>query len=139
MKGIDSLIRLHKWRVDEERRRLAALESMAFDFARRLEALEAELQHEAAVAGSSIDAGISFGGYAAGMRSRRERLIQSREEVEAEIVNVREMVSRAFQELKRYEIVAEDRRRRAALKEKRAEQSILDEMGVERFRRARSA
>ncbi len=139
MKGIESLIRLHKWRVDEERRRLVALESVALDFDRRLDALVAELRHESAVASGSIDAALGFGGYASGMRERRERLIQSKEEIEAEIASVRDLVSRAFEELKRYEILAEDGRRRAALKEKRAQQSVLDDVGVDRFRRARSA
>ena len=139
MKGIESLIRLHKWRVDEERRRLVALESVALDFDRRLDALVAEFRHESAVASGSIDAALGFGGYASGMRERRERLIQSKEEIEAEIASVRDLVSRAFEELKRYEILAEDGRRRAALKEKRAQQSVLDDVGVDRFRRARSA
>ena len=139
MKGIDSLIRLHKWRLDEERRRLLELESMVLDFDRRLAALDAELEHEAEVATRSMDAGVSFGGYAAAVRDRRERLVQSKAEIEAEVVNVREVVSRAFQELKRYEIVAEDRRRRAAIKEKRAQQRVLDDVGMEQFRRGRSA
>ena len=85
MKGIDSLIRLHKWRLDEERRRLLELENMVLDFDRRLEVLDAELAHEAEVATRSLDAGVGFGGYAAAVRDRRERLVQSRAEIEAEV------------------------------------------------------
>ena len=76
MKGLDSLIRIAKWRVDEARRNLAELDRLAEGLRDRLCALDEEVARERTVAAADPEAARSFAGYraaAAILRSHTRR------------------------------------------------------------------
>ncbi|MFO0997606.1 MAG: flagellar FliJ family protein [Alphaproteobacteria bacterium] len=135
MKGLRSLIRLHKWRVDEARRKLAALEGLAEDVRQRIAKLDAESEVEIGVATASFESRRFFDGFARVVLERRARLTQTLAELNAEIDLAREEAGAAFRELKKYELVQarEVAEERTALG--RLQQRQLDEMGIDRFRR----
>lgn len=136
MKGLDSLIRIAKWRVDEARRNLAELDRLAAGMRDRLHALGEEIARERAIAGSDIDAARSFVGYREAAGARRKRLEESLADLDLRHAAMQDQLNEAFGELKRYEIAARDRARREAFAAGRAEQAGLDEIGLRGHRAA---
>lgn len=135
MSTLDSLIRLHRWQLDERRRVLATLEELAGTLAEQQRLLEEENQREQQAALASFDAAAGYAGYAHGFLLRRRKLEQSRAEVAEQIVRAREALAEAFQEMKRYEITAAHRARQQERREARRQQQVLDDLGIDRFRR----
>lgn len=133
-KGLHNLIRLHEWTVDERRRELGIqlrqreeMDAIAAD-------MEAELRREQAFAGAG-DMGITFGAYYNLYRRRRARLEQQMRAKDAEILEARDILSRAYMELKKYQVAQEVRERKAKLEEARRDQNVLDEIGLQLYRR----
>lgn len=130
MKGLDSLIRIAKWRVDEARRNLAELDRLADGLRNRLYALGEEVARERAIASSDPESARAFAGYREAATARRERLDESLADLELRHAEMQDQLNEAFGELKRYEIAARDRARREAFEARRAEQARLDEIGL---------
>lgn len=135
MKGLDGLIRLHKWKLDEKRQVLAELERLAARLRQELLDLEHEVAEEQKVAKSSPEAMASYGQYANAVIARRNKLTQSQSEVEQRMRGALDEVTQAFRELKKYELVKARRDKTAQETEKRQQQAVLDELGLTLYRR----
>ena len=77
MKPFESQIRLHKWHVDEAQRRLAELLRLEESLRDDLNHLEAEKTAEQEIASQSLEAGQTYGSYAAQLVERRHKLNRS--------------------------------------------------------------
>lgn len=135
MKGIDGLIRLHRWKLDEKRQILAELERLAARLRQELVDLEHEVADEQKIAASSTDAMATYGQYANAVIARRAKLNQSLSEIEERMRAALEAVTDAFRELKKYELVKARRDKTAQDQEKRQQQAVLDELGLALYRR----
>lgn len=135
MKGLEGLIRLHRWRLDEKRQVLAELERLAARLREQLAHLDREVAEEQQVAANSPEAMAAYGQYAKGVIERRAKLTQSLGETEERMRAALEEVAHAFRELKKYDLVKARRDRVAQEKEKRQQQAVLDELGLVLFRR----
>ncbi|HZB93568.1 MAG TPA: flagellar export protein FliJ [Stellaceae bacterium] len=135
MSTFQSLIRLHRWQLDERRRELAALEALAAKLAEERRKLEAEDERERQVASGSPEAAFAYAGYARSLIDRRRRLAQSEAELARQIAEAREALAEAYQEVKRYETAEANREKQLEQRAARREQQQLDELGLERFRR----
>jgi len=135
MSALESLIRLHRWQLDERRRDLATLEDLAARLQGERRKLDEEDERERAVASASPEAAFGYAGYARSLIDRRRKLEQSQAEVAGQIVRARDALGEAFQEVKRYEIAAANRQKQAEQRDARRQQQALDEVGVEGFRR----
>ena len=126
-----TLIRLHRWRLDEERRGLAAaLRELALRES-ALRALEAEIasQQESARAAPEA-AGIDYGSYA---RLAVQRRASSRDAIataEAEVSRRREQVQSRYRDLRTFERAEASRCRRAAAEASRRDRIALDEIAL---------
>ena len=138
MSALDSLIRLHRWQLDERKRHLADLEALAETLRDERSRLVLEEQREQAAASASPEAAFAYAGYAHGLIERRRKLLQSLAEIDGQIAKAREDLAEAFQEVKRYEITAASRLRQQQIREQRRQQRALDELGVAAFRRRKS-
>jgi flagellar protein FliJ len=112
MRGVDGLIRLWKWRLDERRRIVVDLEILRAGIERQMVKLDEELEQERKVATQNYDASFGFTNYRKSNRERRANLEASREEVIDRIAAAQEDVNAAFRELKKYELVLEQGFRR---------------------------
>src|SRR3546814_18581473 len=83
MSAIEQLIRLHRWKLDEKRRRGADLERLVDRFRRDIEQLKADLRQEPAAAADSIELQRYLPGYARAHRTRCARPEDSDREAEA--------------------------------------------------------
>ncbi|WP_300300201.1 hypothetical protein [Ferrovibrio sp.] len=135
MRGVDGLIRLWKWRLDERRRIVVDLEILRAGIERQMIRLDEELEHERHVATQHYEAGFGFTAYRQVNRQRHANLDVSREETIDRIRAAQEEVNAAFRELKKYELVLENWERRERQKQERREQAEMDEAGLQGFRR----
>lgn len=138
MKGLDGLIRLQKFKVDEKQRVLTELRATRADLRSRAKDLEEEVEREKKLAVSGKYQQL-YGAYAHGVIERRKNIQRSIGDLEAPINEVREALTELFQELKRYEIASERRKQEIALVEQRKEEAELNEIGQTLSRRNRSA
>lgn len=137
MRRYASLIRLHRWKVDERRRVLADLEELGAEMRGRLERLDSDIEHEQDIARRTAEAARHYPAFAAAMAQRRETLKRSVDNVDQQIVQARETLTEAYRELKKYEIAEDGRRRQLRHEADRREQGTLDEIALGMFRRRR--
>lgn len=139
MKGLPTLIRAQRWRLDEMRREVVRVEGLLAERQADSVRLEAEVLDEQRRA--SVDEVARFayaGGYTAGVIYRRAAVASAIAETEAELAEKREQLAEVFAELKRYEIVLERHEAREAQEAARREAIALDELSLEMHRRAQS-
>jgi flagellar protein FliJ len=137
--ALDSLIRINRWKIDEQRRQLGELERLAERLRGESMRLEQELTSEQQVAAASLEAGYSYPGYARELIERRRKLADSLAEVEGQMTAAREALADAFREMKRYEITAANRSKRERLAVDRRQRIVQDEVAMQIFRRRETA
>ena len=135
MKSRESLIRLHRFQVDERRRQVAELETMLEEFRRREHDLDQQVQAEQEKAGISDIAHYAYPMFAKSMRDRRENILQSISDVSLQLESAKDDLASAYRELKKYELIEESRKRRVRGKLARIEQQELDEVALAIHRR----
>lgn len=135
MSTLDSLIRIHRWRLDERRRQLAELEKFAERLRHDRRRLDEEHLHEQEIAVRSFEGQLAYPGYLRQARERRNTLERSLAETEAQIAQAREALADAFQELKRHEIAAASRDQQRRQQLARRERIELDAVAIENYRR----
>ncbi|MDX1484917.1 MAG: flagellar FliJ family protein [Alphaproteobacteria bacterium] len=136
MKKLDSLIRLRQWQLDEKRRKVAELERLASRFRLEIEQLDEALKAEQDTVSRSGAAITGYGNYASTVLSRREKMQSSLAGIENEMVQAVEEVAAAFQEYKKVDLIRARQLRTAELRNKRKQQSAMDEAGLNLYRRA---
>ena len=136
MSTLDSLIRLHRWQVDEQRRQVAALEALSEKLRHELARLAEERAAEQAAAGDSFLARHVYPGYIRRAIERQKTLEQSLAETETQMSAAREALAQAFEELKRYEIAQANRARLRISAAARRERLETEAVAIENFRRA---
>lgn len=132
---LDTLIRLHRWQVDERRRQVAELEGFAEKLRQDLVKLAEERAAESAAAGTNLLTRHVYPGYIRRALHRQKTLEQSLAETEQQIVAARDALAEAFQELKRYEIAQANRERLRMNAAARRERIETDAIAIENFRR----
>jgi flagellar protein FliJ len=135
MNSLDTLIKLHRWQLDEQRRNLADIESLGNKLRAELRRLDDEEVCEQQIAGGSQEASYAYGGYARALIDRRNKLIKSIQETEQQTIQARSQLADAFAEVKRYEIAAANRLLAKHRGIERIRQQELDEVAIDGFRR----
>ena len=137
MSPLDQLVRLRTWTLEEHRRRLGGLEGIAGQLRAEISRLDADLEQEKRIAATSLECSRALPAYAAHVRRRRGKIVQSLAELAEEIERARGEVEAEFQELKKYEQAARNRRNREHMLQQRRERIENDEVGITMFRRRR--
>lgn len=135
MKGLATLVRLHRWQLDERRRQQADLERLIGQLNAEAERLIDELKTEQEIARESVTAARAYGPFAEAIVVKQRRLASTVAEVEAQLVAAREAVAEAFRELKRHEMTLAERERRAKAAIDHKAALALDEIGLTMHRR----
>lgn len=137
MKGLDSVIRLQRWQLDEKRRKLTDLERLRAELLGRLQRLDHEVQQEGQLAGRDNEVAAAFPKYVSAALQQKQTLRNSIGDVDTQIVAAQDDVSVAFEAVKRYETVADNHVRRQRAEIARRLRAELDEVGIESHRRRR--
>lgn len=139
MKGVQSLIRLQRWRLDEARRRLADLERLKQEFMDRARKLEEEIAAEQQAAAKDDEGRRAWASFAERALERRATLARSVAETEAALSAAQEEVGEAFREVKKLELAAERAERRQQEAAQKREQARLDAVALDMHRRRGAA
>lgn len=135
MNRTDTLLRLKRFRVDEMKRRIAAIDAMKADLDRKLTDLDDNVTRERQRAGDSDIGRLAFPSFLRSIKSRRENLRNTLQEIEREHLVAQANLSNAFQELKSLEIAMDQQAKRANELQARRNQSRMDEMALVRHLR----
>jgi len=135
MNRTDTLLRLKRFRVDEMKRRIAAIDAMKVDLERKLTDLDENVAREKQRAGDSDIGRLAFPSFLRSIEARRENLRNTLKEIEREHMAAQVDLSNAFLDLKSLEIAAEQQAKRVNELQARRTQSRLDEMALVRHLR----
>jgi flagellar FliJ protein len=135
MNGLNQLLRLQKWTLDEKRRQAADLVALIERLQSDIAKLDEEVAREIEVARTDLEASRHLPPYRDMMAKRRERLEQSVADVTLELDRVRDEIAESYGDIKKTEQTIENRLERKRQAVARREQSETDEMGLEQHRR----
>ena len=139
MKSRDTLIKLHRFRVDEAKTKLAGLASIRADLERKSVELDVHLSEESRRATENEIGRFAYPSFARSIRERKEKLALSIAEIERSIAEARIDVQDAFRELKKFELAEEARVKRESDHLAHIEQTETDERALQRYARAKAA
>ena len=132
MKSREGLVRLHRFRVEEIRKRLKSLDDMRGAVAKKMSDLETMVQEEQRRSINSDLGRLAFPSFARSIQARRENIQRTIDEVEKQAATVSEELQGAYRELKKYEIAVEGEVSRDRVEYARQVQVDLAEMAMER-------
>jgi flagellar FliJ protein len=135
MSGLSQLLRLQRWTLDEKRRQASDLEQLIERLMQDIAQLDAAVEREIEAARKDIELQRALPGYRKSMKDRRERLEKSLIDLRGELDKLREQITGAFSELKKTEQTVKNREQRQRLAERRRDQAISDEIGLQLHRR----
>lgn len=137
MANLDPLIRLYKKTVDDKQTVLADLYREVETLEQKKQSIIDEIAHESEAMKEmdGIDTQSFFGPYVEGMRKKIDEIDDALAALEKKVEIAREDVRAAFAELKKAEITAERRAAEEAREIAKKEGDMLDEIGLDAFRR----
>jgi flagellar protein FliJ len=138
MNRTDTLLRLKRFRVDEMKRRMAAIEAMKADLDKKLSDLDDNVAREKLRAGDSDIGRLAFPSFLKSIEIRRENLRTTLRDIEREYATAQLDLTNAFQDLKSLEFATEQQAKRLAEIQTRRNQARLDEMAMVRHLRKHS-
>ena len=127
-----SLIRISTYEVETLQKRLAEITARRSSAEMRLAVLDAEVEVERERARHEPDAGMLLNAYLEGWNPRKGLAEGNLEEIGAEEEGARDALTSAFEELKKFEHVAETTRLNALVAAARRETAAFDEIGLRR-------
>lgn len=127
-----SLIRISNYEVETLQKRLAEITARRASAEMRLAVLDAEVEIERERARADGDAAMLLQSYLTGWKMRRAVAETDVAEIEAEEMGARDALTGAFEELKKFEHVAETTRLNAVIAAGRRETAAFDELGLRR-------
>jgi len=138
MNRTDTLLRLKRFRVDEVKRRISAIDAMRTNLERKLSDLDEDVAREKQRAGETDIGRLAFPSFLRSVDTRRENLRHTLKEMEREHETAQAELAASFQDMKALEFAAEAQAKRLAEIEARRAQTRLDEMAVARHLRKHS-
>lgn len=135
MKGLPSLVRLHRWQLEEERKILARLLAARHELESQIKTVRSDVARERKNATENLEWSFAFPPYADAAQFRVEQINKKIDELDGSIGEAEERVSAAFKELKKYETALENQLERERLEVERKEQIVLDEIALNAHRR----
>ncbi|MBR4126403.1 MAG: hypothetical protein IKR09_02360 [Alphaproteobacteria bacterium] len=130
-----TLIRVHKFELDEKQRKLGNLLRFEQALQNRKILLAKRFVEEEQAANSNSVAALTFGAYVDWHIEENKRVDRALEENRQEILLMRDEIIEAYQELKTLEITQENRDKRELAELERKTNAMLDEIGLTLHRR----
>ena len=127
-----SLIRISNYEVETLQKRLAEITGRKASAEMRLAVLDAEVEIERERARADTQASMLLGAYMAGWKARKGAAEGDLVALDAEEEGARDALTGAYEELKKFEHVAETTRLNAIIAATKRETAAFDEMGLRR-------
>lgn len=127
-----SLIRISNYEVETLQKRLAEITARRASAEMRIAVLDAEVEIEREQSRGDADAAMLLQAYLDGWKMRRSAAVAVVQTLDLEEEGARDALTGAFEELKKFEHVAETTRLNAVLAAGRRETAAFDELGLRR-------
>jgi flagellar FliJ protein len=131
-KWADSLIRISNHEVETLQKRLAEIVGRRQTAEMKVAALDAESEAEATQAQGDVEAGWYMIGFRQGSKIRRDQALLEIDQILIEEAGARDALAMAFENLKKYEHVAEAAKVAKIKLAGKLETAALDELGLRR-------
>lgn len=125
-----SLIRISNYEVETLQKRLAEINARKAEAEMKVAVLDAQAEVEHERARTDADAAMMLQAYLSGWKLRRADAVGAVAVIEAEEEGARDALTSAFEELKKFEHVAETTRLNALIAAAKRETAAFDEMGL---------
>jgi uncharacterized phage infection (PIP) family protein YhgE len=135
MSGLDQMLRLQKWTLDEKRRQATDLEALIERLRGDIRRLDEEVANEVEAARNDLELSRVLPDYKKTMAQRRERIEKSVADLTAELDKLRDQIMESFAELKKTEQTIANRAQRQRVAQRRRDQNRADEVGLQLHRR----
>lgn len=135
MQALETMIRLHKFQLDDKRRKLRELRDFSQQLQLSLQQLDVEVAREQEVADKYPDTQKTFTAFKKMAAERKTSLLDSLLRLEQEIAGLTDEIADTFTELKRFEITKDDNTAKSRKTKQHAENEQMDELALGRFRR----
>lgn len=129
MNELHTLIRLAQLQLDDKRKAMAVLLSKVEAVESEKARILAELETEAKRPPDAFEGGLTQGTFIKASLQKRDVLDELLKQLAVEVDAAQAEIQDAFEELKRYEIAAEQRALKAAKEAQRRETKAMDETG----------
>ena len=133
VKSLDTLIRLHKRRIDVLRSELRAVEEERTQLISLSHRLQMEFNREVEISASDGQVAGFFGAYASRVRKRQKDIAAEVLRLDGVIEAKTESIRLEFAEQKKFEIAKATALQKEITKEKQRHQVTLDEIGNQQF------
>ncbi|MGE0755125.1 MAG: hypothetical protein AB7L92_08210 [Alphaproteobacteria bacterium] len=130
MKSLKTLIKIHQHELDELRRIMVTLEGERNKLEAAVARLQQELLEEAEKAQKSPELARYYGDFARRIRQRQQQLREESRKIQKKIEDLREKISAAFSEVKKYEIALQNTLRREKEEQERKETIAMSELAI---------
>ncbi|MFP6748857.1 MAG: flagellar FliJ family protein [Alphaproteobacteria bacterium] len=130
IRGFAALAKMHRFRMDEHRRKASEMDALRVRFTEQDGALEQELLWEKANLAPGDLATTNFAAYLKGVEGRRAALAKSIVDVTRSRSRVAEQMAIEFREVKKFELALERENKRRRDHAAKLEQAELDEIGL---------
>ena len=130
-----SLVKLAGFEVEELRKRLVEILDRRADIELKQTLLQAESEGESRRLAADAEAGWYRLAYLEGWRARRDGLKAEIAALASEEAGARDALTRAFEELKKYEQIEEEARLQAVRAAAKIDNAALDDLGMRRAMR----
>ena len=139
MRGIDTLIRLHRQHLDAKRVYRTNLDAQRIGLEQRAFAMRQEMADERKIAAESLAVRQTLAAYAERMTDSLKALAAEMIKIDAEVERINEEIAEAFQTLKGYELTRDARLKKLADEQARRDRTELDAIGAVQHRRKKTA
>ncbi len=130
MRGINTLIRLHRQHLDVKRVYRTTLDAQRTELEQRALAIQQEMADERKIAAESLEARQTLAAYAERMTDSLKALAAEMIDIDVEVERINEEIAEAFQTLKGYELTRDARLKKLADDQAQLDRAELDEIGA---------
>ena len=135
-KGLHSVLKLRKWALDERKKELLAAEGRLSQIRAVRQQLEDSMAREFDRVRDPGHGGMDLGPWLERMRQRRSDLESAVVHMTQDVATIRDEVGVAFADLKKIELTLEHRAEAEKAARERTEQITIDDIAIDRHRRA---
>jgi flagellar FliJ protein len=135
MKGIATLIKLHKRTLDDLRRQMVLLENQKEQLLLLSQKLKDDLQKEIVLASQNPEMGNFFSGFSKRMEHRQIEIAGEVRVLDTQMLKLNNEITDAFSDLKKFEIAQENDRIRVKEAAARRDTIAMDEIAEQQHRR----
>jgi hypothetical protein len=139
LKTLNTLIKLHKRRIEIMRREMIAMEEERRQLRELAENLREEHAKEMRLSAEEPKMAGFFGAYAKRVKERQEAIAKEIQRLDSNIEAKADSIREEFSEQKKYEIAREHTKKRLAEEARHRQQQRFDEIGAQQYLRAQDA